>query len=177
MCVIERTPRIETRRLTLRAPAPGDAPALAGLIGDFDVARMTSRMPHPYAIEDAEDFIVRCQGLDPRADCHFLLEHDDHGVVGGLSFTTPAGEPSEVGYWIGKPWWGRGLATEALSESLVWASREWGRRFVVAGHYADNPASGAVLCKAGFLYTGETQWRHSRARDEEVATRMMVWVA
>jgi RimJ/RimL family protein N-acetyltransferase len=177
MCVIERTPKIETRRLTLRSPEAGDAPTLAALMADFDIARMTSRVPHPYGLEDAEDFVVRCQGRDPALDRNFMIEHEDHGVVGGLGLFTPPGQPLEVGYWIGRPWWGRGFASEALAGALCWARSDWRKKFIVAGHFSDNPASGAVLCKAGFLYTGEVQWKASVARGEEVATRMMVWLA
>jgi len=56
--------------------------------------------------------------------------------------------------------------------------RDWRRNVVVAGHFADNPASGQVLCKAGFLYTGDVERRASRSRGgAEVPTRMMVWLA
>jgi RimJ/RimL family protein N-acetyltransferase len=48
---------------------------------------------------------------------------------------------------------------------------------VASGHFADNPASGRVLEKAGFLYTGDIERRYSRARAEAVDTRMMVWLA
>ena len=88
----------------------------------------------------------------------------DEGVVGGLGFFTPPDGRLEVGYWIGRDWWGRGLATEALSGALAWAGRDWRRRYVVAAHFADNPASGQVLVKAGFLYTGEVKPLPSRAR-------------
>eukprot|EP01030_Chromulinospumella_sphaerica_P010191 gene10191-9997_t len=177
MCLIEQTPRIETRRLTLRAPAPGDETRLAALMADYDIARMTSRVPHPYDLSDAVEFITRAQAKDPRTDHNFLLEHDEEGVIGGLGFFTPPGEPLEVGYWVGRNWWGRGFASEALQGALAWAKHEWKKRFVVAGHFSDNPASGTVLCKAGFLYTGEIQRKHSLARGEEAATRMMVWLA
>ena len=53
MCVIEAIPVIESRRLTLRAPAPQDAPRLARLASDPDIARMTTRMPHPYSLTEA----------------------------------------------------------------------------------------------------------------------------
>ena len=177
MCLIEQTPRIETRRLTLRAPAPGDETRLAALMADYDIAKMTSLVPHPYQLSDAVGFIERAQAKDPRTDLSFLLEHEDDGVVGGLSFFTRPGEPLEVGYWVGRDWWGRGFASEALQGALAWTRHEWKKRFVVAGHFSDNPASGTVLCKAGFLYTGEVQRMHSLARGEEVATRMMVWLA
>ncbi|MBX3479272.1 MAG: GNAT family N-acetyltransferase [Caulobacter sp.] len=177
MCLIEQTPSIETRRLTLRSPAPGDESRLAELMADFDIARMTSRVPHPYGLADAAEFIGRAQGRDPRTDHNFLLEHEDEGVVGGLGLFTPPGQPLEVGYWVGKPFWGRGFASEALTGALAWAGRDWKKRYIVAGHFSDNPASGAVLCKAGFLYTGEVQHRHSLARGEAAPTRMMVWLA
>ena len=66
---------------------------------------------------------------------------------------------------------------EALEGALVWASKRWKRRALMAGHFADNPASGRVLEKAGFLYTGETRRAFSRARGEIADTRMMVWLA
>ena len=83
----------------------------------------------------------------------------------------------ETGYWIGREFWGRGFATEALEGALVWAGKRWKRRALVAGHFSDNPASGRVLEKAGFLYTGETRTAFSRARGENADTRMMVWLA
>jgi RimJ/RimL family protein N-acetyltransferase len=177
MCVIDISPTIETRRLTLRAPGMADAPQLARLMNDFDIARMTSRVPHPYGLADAEDFVALCQGGDPRTGRNFLIDLEDEGVVGGLGFFTPPDGRLEVGYWIGRDWWGRGLATEALSGALAWAARDWRRRYVVAGHFADNPASGQVLVKAGFLYTGEVRPLHSRARGAPADTRMMVWLA
>ncbi len=67
--------------------------------------------------------------------------------------------------------------TEAVRAVLVWAHSVWGRRYLVAGHFADNPASGRVLTKAGFLYTGDVGQRRSLARGEDVDMRMMVWLA
>jgi len=177
MCVIEFSPRIETRRLVLRAPEIADTQRLAALMDDYDIARMTSRVPHPYRLADAEEHVARCQAGDPRTNREFLIELEDEGVVGGLGlFPSEAGH-TEVGYWIGRDWQGRGLATEALSGALAWASTDWRRKIVVAGHFADNPASGEVLCKAGFLYTGERKPLPSKARGEPVLARMMVWLA
>ena len=67
--------------------------------------------------------------------------------------------------------------TEAVRAALGWARGGWRRRYLLAGHYADNPASGHVLVKAGFLYTGEVIPRFSLARGESAPTRMMVWLA
>jgi RimJ/RimL family protein N-acetyltransferase len=185
--LIERTPRIETRRLALRALDAADADRITLLAGDFDVARMTTSMPHPFHRRHADAFLSRAQALDPAREAVFAIELEDEGLVGVVGFhpTDVLGAKaggsrhvgSEIGYWLGRPYWGRGLATEAAAGALAWARTAWRRRVVVSGHFADNPASGRVLEKAGFLYTGEIQPRHCQARGEIADTRMMVWLA
>jgi RimJ/RimL family protein N-acetyltransferase len=178
MCVIEPSPVLETRRLRLRAPEPRDLAAIAGFCGDKDVARMTLRIPHPYQPDDAEAFFAAATALDPRRERVFLIEHEEEGPAGMIGFHGTGEDPyPEIGYWIGKPFWGRGFATEAAQAALDWASRRWGRRAVAAGHFPDNPASGRVLAKCGFLYTGEVRRKRSIARDEDTPIRMMVWLA
>jgi RimJ/RimL family protein N-acetyltransferase len=58
-----------------------------------------------------------------------------------------------------------------------WALKAFGRRALIAGHFADHPASGRVLVTCGFLYTGEVQQRFSIARGAAATTRMMIWLA
>lgn len=177
MCVIERSPVLETRRLVLRAPDIADVPRLAEMANDHDIARMTLRMPHPYAPSDAEEWVARANANDPKRAAAFVMEHEDEGPVGVLGFFYDADPLPELGYWVGRPFWGRGFATEAVEAGLVWASKRWRKRGMVAGHFEDNPASGRVLEKAGFLYTGERRHRMSRARRAMTDTRMMVWLA
>ncbi len=177
MCVIETSPIVETRRLLLRAPAPQDIPAIARLANDEAITRMTLRMPHPYGQGDAEDFVVAVAGQDPARANTFLIEHEDLGPVGVIGLFEDADLAPEAGYWIGRPFWGRGFATEALEGAMVWAGRRWKKRALMSGHFADNPASGRVLEKAGFLYTGEVRRQFSKARGEAVETRRMVWLA
>ena len=166
---------LQTARLRLRAPARSDAERLAQLANDAAVARMSTRMPHPYGVDDATCFLARCEAGDEKV---FAIDHGDDGLVGMIGFQdTGRVLGPEVGYWLGQPYWGRGLATEAAQVALAWAARDWGRRCVVSGHFADNPASGAVLVKAGFLYTGEVDRAFSVARGATVDTRMMVWLA
>ena len=127
------------------------------------------------------------EALDLAREIVFAIELEDQGLVGVAGFhPTPllgahVGRSGhigpEIGYWLGRPYWGRGLATEAVAGALSWARKIWRRRVVVSGHFADNPASGRVLEKAGFLYTGEIQPRHCTARGEVADTRMMVWLA
>lgn len=177
MCVIEPIPVIETRRLALRSPDARDIHRLAALADDLDIARMTLRMPHPYRLEDAEEFVLKVAVQDPARARTFLIAHEDHGLVGVIGLFEDGDPAPEVGYWIARPFWGRGFATEALQGAMNWASRTWHRRALMAGHFSDNPASGRVLEKAGFLYTGEVRRGFSRARGAEAATRRMVWLA
>ena len=177
MCVIETSPVVETRRLILRAPGAQDVSRIAAMANDRDIARMTQRMPHPFRTADAEDFVLHVAAQDPRRANTFVIEHEDLGPVGVIGLFEGEDRVPETGYWIGRPYWGRGFATEALDAAVVWASRKWKRRALIAGHFADNPASGRVLEKAGFLYTGETRRAWSQARGAQADTRMMVWLA
>jgi RimJ/RimL family protein N-acetyltransferase len=170
------SPTLRTGRLTMRAPRAGDAPRMATLANDFDIARMTTRIPHPFAVADAAGFIARVQAHDASHEAVFIIETDGAGLVGVLGLH-PSSAGTEIGYWLGRPFWGMGFATEAARAALAYAVEAWGRRFIVSGHFDDNPASGRVLGKAGFLYTGEIQPRWSVARAETARTRMMVWLA
>jgi RimJ/RimL family protein N-acetyltransferase len=177
MCVIEPTPVLETRRLVLRAPGARDIPRLAAFANDPLISRMTLRMPHPYSVADAEAFVLQVAAQDPVRARTFLIEHEDQGPVGVIGLFEDADPAPEVGYWIARPFWGRGFATEALQGATAWASKAWKRRALMAGHFSDNPASGRVLEKAGFLYTGEVRRGFSRARGAQAETRRMVWLA
>ena len=186
MCVIDRpetTERpgaraeIRTDRLILRPPARADVAAITRLAGDYGIASMTTRMPHPYAEADARQFVALVARQDGARERTFTIERDGEGPIGAVGFHRAADGPLELGYWIGRPYWGQGYATEAVAGALHWAAADWGRKAIASGHFADNPASANVLIKSGFLYTGEVQMRHSRARGDVAPTRMMVWLA
>jgi RimJ/RimL family protein N-acetyltransferase len=169
--------KIKTPRLTLRAPRAADIGQLAQLANDEGIARMTTSMPFPYHRADAEMFVARAQVLDAGRNAVFAIERPGDGIVGVLGLHSRGGLGPEIGYWIGRPFWGQGLASEAVSAVMGWTGHDWGRRVACAGYFADNPASGRVLERAGFLHTGEVQQRHSTARGEAAPTRMMVWLA
>jgi len=168
---------IRTARLGLRAPRRSDAARLTHLLNDFDVARNLGSLPWPYEKAHAEAFLTEKEFLDPEREAEFALDHPNHGLIGMLGFTDRGHDTVEVGYWLGRPYWGSGFMTEALDSALDWASRSWCRTFIRAWHFADNPASGAVLSKAGFLYTGDTRISRSAARGEDTLSRGMVWLA
>jgi RimJ/RimL family protein N-acetyltransferase len=175
--MIDQTQAITTERLRLREPGAADAAPLAVLADDFDVSRMTASVPFPYARADADAFIGRMAARDRAREAVFAIEHAGDGPIGVLGFHPTGDRPPELGYWLGRPYWGRGLATEAVRAALDWADRAWAQRWIVAGHFADNPASGRVLDKAGFLYTGVVKPLFCKARGADVPSRMMVRLA
>ncbi|HEY8614993.1 GNAT family N-acetyltransferase [Phenylobacterium sp.] len=177
MCAIEVTPVVSTERLVLRGPVRTDADALVRLAGDFNVAAMTARLPHPFGPEDADAFLDRMARQDFVRSATFAIEHRNFGLVGMLGVETGSNGRPQLGFWLGRPFWNRGYATEAVRGALKWVKRDWRKNVVEAGHFADNPASGQVLCKAGFLYTGDVVLQDCAARGGKVPSRRMVWLA
>ena len=170
-------PTLATDRLILRPLTIADAAPMATLLNDFDIARMVSRIPYPYALDDAHAFLAHLQRVDPSRERGFALHSDEAGLMGVVGLDPRDDSATELGYWLGKPFWGQGYMTEAVGAVLKWVGGAWGRRYLVSRHFADNPASGRVLTKAGFLYTGEVRQSCSLARREPVSSRMMVWLA
>lgn len=175
--------RFTTSRLMARRPRPSDADEIARWANDWDIVRMTSRMPFPYTLDDARAWIGYTeQAWAAGLDYAFALTErgDPHerfiGSVGVVTGALHDGalrrdiDQFEVGYWIAKPFWGRGYATEALAGLLAWGARCLEAKPIVAGHYADNAASGRTLIKNGFTPTGETQIAVSRARKTPAPT-------
>lgn len=171
-------PRIRTARLDLRPLAPADAPRLADLADDFEVVKTTGGMPFPYTLADAEKMVARAAAADPAKEPMFAIDLAGEGPVGTLAFYPPGDQLGpEVGYWLGRAYWGQGIASEALGAAMDWARDDWGRRCITACHQLENESSGRVLVKAGFLYTGQVDARACKARGHDMPVRWMVWLA
>jgi len=148
---------MRTQRLLLRALDYRDARRIALLAGDWDVARMTGRIPHPYSDELAQ------QWISDLAEGERVWGIIHQGVLVGLCGYMLEDNAAEIGYWIGKPWWGRGFATEAAAALIDHCFHELGFERVTCGHFVDNPASARVISKLGFRYTGvELVWCEAR---------------
>lgn len=149
---------IKTRRLELRPFEDADARRIAYLAGDYEVAKMCGRVPHPYPMGAAYDFIaIMRRGRESGAEFAFAVTAPIDGLIGAAGVTRVGGEGSgtfEVGYWFGVPYWGLGYASETARALLEWARETLGAKVFAAGHFNDNPASGNVLKKLGFVETG-----------------------
>ncbi len=154
-----------SERLFLRPAFPEDSAGILAAIRDEEVVRTLARAPWPYELEDARAFASLPQ--DKRLP-HFLVTIPGTGVIGSAGMGEHEGEP-ELGYWIAREHWGKGYATEAAG-AVLQVARMLGHRRITAGHFTDNPASGRVLRKLGFLPTGKIAKRESRARGGRVAT-------
>jgi RimJ/RimL family protein N-acetyltransferase len=168
---------LTSARLRLRPLDTADTAPMVRLVNDIEVARMTTSIPHPFACGDAKRFIRRIQAGDPRCEAVFAIEHRREGFMGVIGLHPMSTMGPELGYWLGRPFWGRGLMTEAVRTAVDWAHRVWKKPVLESGHFADNQASASVLIKAGFLYTGVVRPRWSVARGGEASTRMMVRLA
>lgn len=155
---------IRSERLFLRPGWPEDWAELHALIDDEAVVRNLARAPWPYSPDDARAFAASPQGT--RHPHFFITLPGAHGsrLVGGVGLARDCDE-SVVGYWIAQAHWGKGYATEAL-RSILSLARTLGHGRIVAHRFADNPASGRVLEKAGFCPTGEIRLGRSAARRE-----------
>jgi len=160
-----------TERLLLRPGFPEDAPALAAAIGDEQVVRNLGRVPWPYSLADAEAFLAMPR--DPRLPTCLITERTASApvIVGGCGLHRRQSGAVELGYWIARPHWGRGLATEA-ARAVIDIARALRLPAIEAGHFLDNPASGRVLEKLGFRATGVIAPRFCLGRGEDVPARM-----
>jgi len=161
-----------TPRLLLRPGFPEDAPALAMAMADQAIARNLAVVPWPYALRDAEAFLASPR--DPVLPSLLVFERTDGApeLAGSCGLGRRASGAVEMGYWIARPFWGRGFATEACA-ALIDIARALGLRQLEASHFIDNPSSARVLDKLGFESTGLIAPRMSCARGEEVPARLM----
>lgn len=131
---------LKTDRLILRHPRVEDATAVAALVGNLNVSRWLTRVPHPYTDADATNFID--QQITGRRKTFFIEMKD--AVVGCI------GTVSELGYWLGQPYWGQGIVTEAARAVTAHHFAD-GHDTLQSGHFVGNAASRNVLTKLGFV--------------------------
>jgi len=148
---------LKTGRLLLRPPRAADIGAFLPLLGEYEVAKNLSRVPHPYTEDDACAFIVwAAHAWRTREDLPFaILRKADETYIGVCGVHPARGW--EFGYWLGRPFWGQGYASEAAARLVRYAFEELGAEELHAGWFFDNPASGRVLEKLGCELDGEEE--------------------
>jgi RimJ/RimL family protein N-acetyltransferase len=163
-----------TERLLLRPGWREDTPTLFRAIADEAIVRNLAQAPWPYRLEDAERHLLRERGPHEPASLIFLRTQGAPRLVGGIGLAPKDSGETELGYWIARPYWGLGFATEAGRAMIAHGRDALRLKRITAGHFLDNPASGRVLAKLGFRTTGDTVRRYSAGRGAEAPCRELV---
>ena len=149
--------KLTTERLILRPLLEEDAKQIYLYCSDRDIADTTFAIPHPYSLKDAENFISYSSNkLKSEDEYNFAIICKKKlkliGVIGLITFKQH--ERAELGYWIGKPNWGKGYCTEAAKELISFAFEVLKLNKVHSSHILRNPASGKVMQKIGMKHEG-----------------------
>jgi RimJ/RimL family protein N-acetyltransferase len=153
---MSRPPTITTARLVLRPVRREDGPALLALIDNWNVARWLTRVPWPYRAEDMTEFIEtialpRSDG--PKPTLAILLDGQPIGAIectGQAAIEEPQSGGSDLGYWIGEPYWGRGYATEVVTALVDRVFAAPAAAVIRSAFFEGNAASCRVQEKLGF---------------------------
>jgi ribosomal-protein-alanine N-acetyltransferase len=155
---------LETARLRLRPLTLADAAEVQRLAGAWEIADTTLTIPHPYADGMAEAWIATVGDLYARREqvVFAITARSDGQLLGAMGLVLRREHRrAELGYWIGKPFWNRGYATEAGIAVLRYGFETLGLNRIHACHFARNTASGRVLEKIGMTREGVSR-RHVR---------------
>lgn len=146
-----------------------DAATLARYANNPNVARyLRDRFPQPYSVQDARRFLEYVTETQGECVAAIVVEGEAAGAI-GLQFRTDVERCSaELGYWLGEPFWRRGVMTEAIRHFTAWAMPRFELTRVYAEVFAGNPASERVLEKSGFARIGvlrKAAIKHGRHHD------------
>jgi 8-oxo-dGTP diphosphatase len=178
-----RLDTLTTERLTLRPLRHADAEGLHRLVNNFEVARNLAVVPFPYPRELADEWIESTAHDQVAGNAYTLaitgLEGVEEHLLGVVGLRIDAdGRAGRLGYWVGEPYWGHGVATEAAGRVARWSLANLPLDKLIAEVATDNPASAAVLRRIGFRQVGEgvgqfraragkhPVWRFEATRDD-----------
>lgn len=143
-------PVLRTARFVLRTPVQNDIPAIVAIAGDWEIASRLSRMPHPYSEENARLFLAE---IVPAELVWSIIDKTCGEMVGvvGLARNEEPADTFELGYYVGLRHWGCGVAAKSAAAIAAYGAGLVGQHKLRSAYFADNPASGRVLDKIGFV--------------------------
>jgi RimJ/RimL family protein N-acetyltransferase len=152
------TPILLTERLMLGKFELDDAAELQRLADDHEIADTTLSIPHPYTLDHARAWIgnQRRESVRGRATNFAVRLLPGSSLIGSVSLRDldPEHRQAELGFWIGREWWGQGYASEAAREVVRFGFEKLGLNRIYAHHMARNPAAGRVLLNVGMRQEG-----------------------
>lgn len=152
-------PELSTKRLLLNGMRAADIPTIIHLANDEEVVRHTMGMPFPYEEADAIKLLYRAiTGLEEeKAYLLAIRWKSSREFLGAIGLhLIPEQQKAEVGYWIGKEYWGQGISSEALGCMLAFGFKVLKLNKILATHTTTNMASAAVMKKNGMIFEGES---------------------
>ena len=152
-------PTLGTKRLILRPFELTDGEVVRKLAGDRAIADTTLQIPHPYEVGMAEEFILsRRPKFEAGEEVVFALVLRESGqLIGAMGLVIESKfRRAEIGYWIGRPYWGNGYGTEAGQAVLEYGFQSLNLNRIHAYHFKRNPASGRVMRKLGMKHEGSS---------------------
>lgn len=187
---LPRQPLIRTGRLTLRRPEARDAEAISEALANYRVAKMLTRVPQPYHVEDAEDWLAAIG--EPASDAWIfavtlggvraILAPEIEAANGNVSdkligvvsieWRERGNRPGwHIGYWLAEEHWGKGIMTDAVNAAIARFFSVMMGETLFSSVMADNPASLRIQGKLGFDVTGvEDAYSESRAASARLIT-------
>jgi ribosomal-protein-alanine N-acetyltransferase len=163
---------LELDKCTVRSYRAEDAESLAAHANNRKVwQNLRDGFPHPYSIEDARTFIRRAVSANPESMYAICVEGSAAGGIGFSPHTDIERISAEIGYWLGEPFWGRGIVTEALRAVTEYAVEQHGLLRVYAVPFESNKASHRVLEKSGYRLEG--RMHKSAIKDGQVIDQLM----
>ncbi|MDC0886709.1 GNAT family N-acetyltransferase [Altererythrobacter sp.] len=154
--------------MTLRRPELSDNDQLISLANDWEVAEYLARLPHPYGLEDADFFFTEVV----EKEMTWAITIDDK-FIGTIGLVQHDDDSLELGYWIGRAFWGNGFVTEAARAVVSWAQINMSGRRITSGYFIGNEASRRILEKLGFVETARSS-RFALAQGKNLDHRDMV---
>ncbi|WP_442593763.1 GNAT family N-acetyltransferase [Neobacillus sp. D3-1R] len=148
---------IETNRLLLRTLNTNDSERIEELAGDYDVAKTTLTVPHPYPGGSAKNFIESVLEAEKsgRLVIFAIIEKEQQQLIGIINLSVnPTYRRGELAYWVGKPYWGKGYGTEAAKSLLAFGFEELNLNKIFAQSFTNNPGSYKIMEKIGLKYEG-----------------------
>ena len=147
----------------LRPWQPGDVDALVKYANNYAIWRnLRDTFPHPYTETDAREWSQRPNQSEPLTNLAIATADEAIGSIGLTLQDDVHFRSGEVGYWLGEPFWGQGIATRALRAFSEYAFANFDLVRLYAIVFAWNPASARVLEKAGFNF--EARMRNSATK-------------
>jgi RimJ/RimL family protein N-acetyltransferase len=164
---MSESPVLVTRRLTLRLPTMDDAARVTDLLNNFAVSGNLSRVPYPYQLSDARAYLRTRRPDLPPAETGFAIDLPGVGFIGQVGYHSDQAGHTVLGYYLGQPFWGRGIMTEAVEATIRWYFETTTASRIRSGVFHFNKASLAIQKKMGFVEIGTSRLL-CLARGEEV---------